>query len=300
MAKIEIIDLNFQGAESTIGCFLVSGSDGAVLVETGPESTWPQLKAGLKRHGLIPEDIKAVLLTHIHFDHAGAAWHMAEAGAPIYVHPVGLPHLANPDKLWNSAEQIYGEEMDRLWGKMAAIPESQLIAPEDREVVNIGDLRFKAWYTPGHATHHIAWQLDEVLFTGDVAGVKIGSGPVVPPCPPPDIHIENWKKSLRLISEINPQTLYLTHYGIINNIETHMHDLEIILDDWALWMKKHYESGTPLDEITLNFMAYTELQMKEKAVDEKLRTLYEYANPSWMSVSGLLRYWKLKDQGRIN
>jgi glyoxylase-like metal-dependent hydrolase (beta-lactamase superfamily II) len=119
MEKIEILDLHFQDAESTIGSFLISGPEGPVLVETGPESTWPHLKAGLKTHGFEPEDIQAVLLTHIHFDHAGAAWRMAEAGADIYVHPLGLPHLANPERLWRSAAQIYGGEMDRLVKRLA-------------------------------------------------------------------------------------------------------------------------------------------------------------------------------------
>ncbi|MFC4872874.1 MBL fold metallo-hydrolase [Negadavirga shengliensis] len=299
MEKIEILDLHFQDAESTIGSFLISGPDGPVLVETGPESTWPHLKAGLKTHGFEPEDIRAVLLTHIHFDHAGAAWRLAEAGTDIYVHPLGLPHLANPERLWRSAAQIYGEEMDRLWGKMAPIPSGQLKAPGDKEILRVGGMDFRAWYTPGHAVHHIAWQLDDILFTGDVAGVKIGSGPVVPPCPPPDIHLEDWKKSLELIGKINPKALYLTHYGVVEDISTHLQNLRIIMDDWAKWMKKQYDLRTPVEDIIPQFMAYTEMQMKEKGVDGELNALYEHANPSWMSVNGLLRYWKLKDQGRI-
>jgi glyoxylase-like metal-dependent hydrolase (beta-lactamase superfamily II) len=86
--------------------------------------------------------------------------------------------------------------------------------------------------------HHIAWQLDDILFTGDVAGVKIGSGPVVPPCPPPDIHLEDWKKSLELIEKINPKALYLTHYGVVEDTSAHLQNLRIIMDDWAKWMKK--------------------------------------------------------------
>ncbi|MEX0884280.1 MAG: MBL fold metallo-hydrolase, partial [Cyclobacteriaceae bacterium] len=251
------------------------------------------------RHGFKPEDIKQVLLTHIHFDHAGAAWKLADCGADIYVHPLGLPHLADPSKLWDSAERIYGDEMQKLWGKMAPISKRRLHPCIDERVLEFGDLKFKAMHTPGHAVHHIAWAYEDSIFTGDVGGVKIDNGPVVPPCPPPDIHLENWKKSIRKILDAQPETLYLTHFGKIDKPVAHFQSLEIIMEDWAMWIKKHYDLKTPAEEVIPQFMAYTEIQMKKEGVDPQLNALYEYANPSWMSVNGLLRYWKLKEQGRI-
>ncbi|MEX2511411.1 MAG: MBL fold metallo-hydrolase [Cyclobacteriaceae bacterium] len=299
MKQIKILDLQFQGAKQTIASFLVVGSEGPVLVETGPESTWPRLKQEIARHGFKPEDIKQVLLTHIHFDHAGAAWKLAEYGADIYVHPLGLPHLADPSKLWDSAERIYGDAMEKLWGKMAPISQSQLHPCRDEAVLEFGDLKFKAMYTPGHAVHHIAWAYEGSFFTGDVGGVKIGNGPVVPPCPPPDIHLENWRKSIQKILEAKPEALYLTHFGKIDKPAAHLQSLEIIMEDWALWIKKHFDLQTPVEDVIPQFMAYTELQMRNEGVDPELSALYEYANPSWMSVNGLMRYWKLKEQGRI-
>lgn len=299
MDNMQVIDLEFMQAKQTIGSFLVPTASGIVLVECGPESTFPQLKKGIEDLGYSLSQVKHVLLTHIHFDHAGAAWKLAKEGAKIYVHPVGLPHLASPEKLWNSAAQIYGENMDRLWGKMEPIEESLLVPAAHEEVFYLDGLRVKAWHTPGHAVHHIAWQIDEALFTGDVAGVKIMEGPVVPPCPPPDIHIEEWKRSIELIRSINPEKLILTHFGEISLVDDHLQALETMLDDWSTWMKPKFELGRDPQEIIPEFMAYTTQQMISMDVSAETRNLYEHANPSWMSVSGLMRYWKLKSQGRI-
>ena len=210
---IQIIDLNFLDTKQSIGSFLIPTAKGPVLIESGPETTFSVLKAGIEKAGYKIEDIYAVLLTHIHFDHAGAAWKFAKNGTKIYVHQVGLPHLANPEKLWNSAAQIYGDDMNRLWGKMEPIPEDLLIAANDGDVINFGNVQFKVIYTPGHAVHHNAYQLNDVIFTGDVAGCKIANGPVVPPCPPPDIDLGLWKKSIQKLKDANPSALYLTHFA---------------------------------------------------------------------------------------
>lgn len=299
LPRIHVLDLEFLDATSAIAAFLIESTNGLILVETGPETTFKHLEKAVAAAGFDIKDIRHVLLTHIHFDHAGAAWKFAKNGAKIYVHPIGLPHLENPERLWNSAARIYGDDMERLWGKMEAIPANQLIAADDGDILKIGDLEFKVHYTPGHAVHHNAYQLGDILFTGDVAGVKIHGGPVVPPCPPPDIDLKSWKDSIGKIRKINPKKLYLTHYGPVTEISKHLSDLEFMLDDWADWMKPYFENETPAEEITPVFMEYTKNQLSEKGVDEKDLQRYEFANPSWMSVSGLLRYWKLKSQGRL-
>lgn len=299
MHKIHVIDLEFQQAKQAIGSFLIPTSTGVVLIECGPESTFPQLREGIRALGYSLSDVRHVLLTHIHFDHAGAAWKLAKEGAKIYVHPLGLPHLASPEKLWNSAAQIYGDSMQRLWGEMQPVAEELLVSAEHEMVFDLDDLQVKAWHTPGHAVHHIAWQVEDRLFTGDVAGVKIAEGPVVPPCPPPDINIEEWKKSLDLIRKINPEILILTHFGKISSVLEHLDALEKMLDDWSSWIKPKFDMGLKPEEIMPDFMAYTKEQLIEMDVSLETRDRYEYANPSWMSVSGLMRYWKLKSQGRI-
>jgi glyoxylase-like metal-dependent hydrolase (beta-lactamase superfamily II) len=299
MEKIKIIDLHFQKTKDAIACFLVETSEGPILIETGPASTFDQLSRGVSKSGYSMEDIHHVLLTHIHFDHAGAAWKLAEAGAKIYVHPFGAPHLASPEKLWNSASQIYGDDMDRLWGKMKPIPNNQLIEVEDGQELEFGNTKVKAIHTPGHAVHHIAWKLGEIIFTGDVAGVKIDGGPVMPPCPPPDIHLEAWKKSLALIKSEKPKELYLTHFGVIDAVDFHLDSLSYMLDDWAEWIKPYYEKNVDQTEVVPLFMEYSNSQFMKEGCSTELIHTYEYANPSWMSVAGLYRYWKLKAQGRL-
>ena len=172
--KIHILDLGFLNIEHAIAAFVIEGPEGLALVETGPASTLPHLEATLAEKGLQIADFQHVFLSHIHFDHAGAAWAFAEKGARIYVHPKGLPHLAAPEKLYNSARMIYKEHMDTLWGPMHPVEDSRLYAPGHGECIETCGLRFTAWYTPGHAVHHIAWEVSDgaeaVLFTGDVAG----------------------------------------------------------------------------------------------------------------------------------
>lgn len=298
-SPIHILDLGFMGVSSSIASFLIESTEGLILIETGPETTFENLKIAVHQIGFDWKAIKHVLLTHIHFDHAGAAWKLAQNGARIYVHPIGLFHLQNPEKLWHSAKRIYNDQMDELWGKMEPIDASLLVPANDGAIFKLGEAEFKVHYTPGHAIHHNAYQLRDVIFTGDVAGVAINKGPVVPPCPPPDINLKTWKKSIRKLQTLHPKKLYLTHFGVVANPEQHLTELEEILNDWATWMKPYVNAGRSVSEITAKFTAYTTSQLKQRGVTEDDINRYERANPSWMSVSGLLRYWQLKKQGRI-
>lgn len=291
---IHVLDLHFLSYDHAIASFLIPTDEGPVLIETGPYSTYPQLKHAVESQGVKMEEIRHVLLTHIHFDHAGAAWALAQHGATIYVHPFGGPHLAAPQKLYESARMIYGDDMERLWGAMNPINPYQIHETAHLEVLNIGGVTFKALHTPGHAKHHIAWQLGDTIFTGDVAGVKINNGPVVPPCPPPDINLEDWITSIDLILEAKPSRLYLTHFGAIDDVTSHMDSLRDMLNEWAVWILNEWKSGKTAEEITPRFQAYTQSQLRAQGVNEKGILQYEAANPSWMSVAGLIRYWKKK------
>ncbi len=293
---IHLIDLNFLGIQKAIGSYLIETSKGPVLIETGPYSTFQTLSKGIESAGYKVSDIQHVLLTHIHLDHAGSAWAFAEHGAKIYVHPFGSKNMEDPSRLMESATRIYGDEMDRLWGTMKSINQDQLISVTDGQTLDFENIQIKAWFTPGHAKHHIAWQLGDVVFTGDVAGVKIGEGPVVPPCPPPDINLEDWLASIQILKNLKPNKLYLTHYDNLTNVEEHLNHLADILHDWAHWIKVKWESGQSAEEITPQFMEYTASQLRKKGVDEQGIKIYEAANPSWMSVAGLIRYWKKKSE----
>lgn len=289
---IKIIDLNFQGHSHTVAVFLIETGAGPVLVETGPHSMWSNLVRGVNAAGYDIKDIRHVLLTHIHLDHAGASWALAQQGATVHVHPVGAPHLIDPERLMASARRIYREAMDRLWGDMQAIPAERVKAIDHEAVVKVGQSVFRAWHTPGHAVHHIAWQLDEVMFTGDVGGVKINDVRVVPPCPPPEFQLEDWLKSLALIRRLKPERLYLTHFGAVDEVDTHLDNLESTLHDWTGWMKARWERDDSPEAILPEFRQYVIDQLRRAGADEANLTRYETANPVEMNLTGLLRYWK--------
>src|SRR5512138_855367 len=199
MAKTGVLtlDLNFQGRPYAIASYLIRSGDGVVLIESGPGSTLAALQAALAKEGLSPRDITHVLLTHIHLDHAGAAGWWAQQGAKIYVHPVGAPHMIHPEKLLASAARIYGDRMQTLWGDFLPVPENQLIIANDRETIEIGDLRFTPINTPGHAEHHYAYLFEDICFSGDVGGVRIpGYQYLRVPMPPPELNIERWHESI--------------------------------------------------------------------------------------------------------
>jgi glyoxylase-like metal-dependent hydrolase (beta-lactamase superfamily II) len=291
---IHIIDLHFLKNDETIAAFLVETSAGPVLIETGPYSTFDHLQKGVEAAGFKLEDIRHVLLSHIHFDHAGAAWALAEKGAKIYVHPFGAKHIAEPGKLTESARKIYQDQMDILWGDIRPIDQALIHETADQEELTVGDSTFKAWHTPGHASHHIAWQLGDVVFTGDVAGVRIGRGPVVAPCPPPDINIEKWEASINTLRALKPAKMYLTHYGCVTDYAPHLDQLEKNLHDYAAYVKEMMGEELTLPEMIKKFEAFAAKPLIELGFSKQEVAQYNAANPAFMSVTGLMRYWKKK------
>ncbi len=292
---IRVLDLHF-GVPGTIAAFLLPSADGPVLVETGPDSTYPELVRGLEAAGTSPEQVRHVLLTHIHLDHAGAAWRLARLGATVYVHPVGAPHLADPSKLLTSARRIYGERMDTLWGRLEPIPGECLRLVEDGEVLRIGGLRLEALHTPGHATHHIAYRADGTVFTGDVGGVRIADGPVVPPCPPPDIDLEAWRASIARLAVLDAEALYLTHFGRVTDVGSHLESLQRALESFASWVRERLHRGLEEGALVPLFEAYTEGFLAAQGCREPILTRYGLANPAFMSVAGLARYWRRREK----
>lgn len=292
----QILDLNFLNSSETIAAFLLKTENECMLFETGPHSTLPQLEKELAKHDVQMANIKHVFLTHVHLDHAGAAWAFAQLGAKIYVHPRGKKHLHDPSRLYDSAKRIYQDKMEYLWGKMEGIALEQLQVVEHQEVIEVDGVEVSALHTPGHAVHHIAWKVEDEIIAGDVAGVKIGDALVVPPCPPPDINVEDWQASIAILKAEQSNSLYLTHFGKVTSTKSHLNELEQRLLEWANWMKPHFENNTPQEVIVPQFQAYVRQALKAAGITEAADLeRYEKANPSWMSVAGLMRYWKKKE-----
>ncbi|MDQ2690623.1 MAG: MBL fold metallo-hydrolase, partial [Chloroflexota bacterium] len=191
--RVVTLDLNFQGRSEAIAAYLVRSGDAVILVECGPGSTRAGLESGLAQEGLSPGDVTHLLLTHIHLDHAGAAGWLARHGADVYVHPVGAPHLLDPEKLIASATRIYRDRMDALWGEVLPVPKENLHVVQDNQSILAGNLSFLAIDTPGHAEHHYAYLFEDICFTGDVGGVRIpGFQYLRCPMVPPELHLERW------------------------------------------------------------------------------------------------------------
>lgn len=298
MTAVYTLDLNFQGIPRVIAAYLIKHATGAALVESGPGSTLAGLKAALKPHDLTVEDITDVLLTHIHLDHAGAAGWLARhgdhgQGARIYAHPNGRAHLLNPEKLINSATRIYGPLMDQLWGELLAVPEDKLIVIQDQQEIVIDHLRFCPIDAPGHAEHHYVYRLEDTLFTGDVGGIRLPGPPHLRvPMPPPEFQLERWRASLKKMQEARCKQIAPTHFGLYADPERHFEMLQRGLDEVEAFMIETLPADPPAPAISDKFMQWTGARSKREGLFDEMAGAYEAANPSWMSATGMQRYWR--------
>jgi glyoxylase-like metal-dependent hydrolase (beta-lactamase superfamily II) len=290
---IHTLDLHFMGIPDTIGVYLIPYDQGAVLIECGPGSTIPTLVEGLEKHGHPVDSISDVFLTHIHLDHAGAAGWLAEKGARIHVHPIGAPHLLNPEKLLASAGRIYGEMMETLWGQFLPVPEDKLSVLHDGAEVEVSGLVFHAIETPGHASHHFAYLFEGFCFSGDIGGVRIpGPRHLRVPMPPPEFHLEMWRESLNRLKREEINSIAPTHFGIYDDPDWHLSKLLELLDEIEAWMEGVMPADPSVEEINEKFLEWTRERSLQEGLQPELMSAYEAANPSWMSAHGMQRYWK--------
>ena len=292
---ITTLDLNFLSLPDTIAAYLVHGPDGLVLVETGPASTLPALKAQLAAHGLTTADIKHVLVTHIHLDHAGAAGWLAQEGATIYVHEVGAPHLIDPSRLLTSAERIYGDRMAYLWGQTVPAPPDRVVPLSDGDTVEAAGLQFTAISTPGHAWHHHSYRLGDIAFTGDAAGIRLmTSGLVDLPAPPPEFKLEVWQSTIdRLLAE-NFSAIYPTHYGRTAAVSEQLETLRALMEEAAEFVRLRMVAGEEREAIVDAYVAWNHNRMHAHGLNDFAIEQYNAANPLYMSVDGIMRYWRKK------
>jgi glyoxylase-like metal-dependent hydrolase (beta-lactamase superfamily II) len=290
---IHILDTRQLGTPGIIAATALETDNGLALFDTGPESTFANVVVELRERGFAVEEVRHVFLSHIHFDHAGAAWRFAERGATIHVHPRGAPHLIDPTRLVDSATRIYGAEMERLWGRVAAIQAERVHVMQDLAVVRVGQFEVRAIATPGHASHHHVYQWDDNLFGGDVAGVCLDDGPPLPPFVPPELEIESWRQSIQKIRGLKPAKLYLPHFGLVTgDISAHLDALEERIKRWALWFRDQIRAGTEEPQLIPIFAKQVADELQTAGANEDLIRAYELADPSFMAVSGALRYWR--------
>ncbi|HEX5224963.1 MAG TPA: MBL fold metallo-hydrolase [Solirubrobacteraceae bacterium] len=278
MTEPEQIDLLHGGHPHVLSSWLV----GDVLVDPGPTSCLPTLLAALDGR-----ELRALALTHIHLDHAGAAGTLARRfpGLEVWVHERGAPHLQDPAKLLASATRLYGSEhMERLWGEVAPVPEAQLRVLHGGE--RIAGLRVA--YTPGHASHHVAYLHEPSgdAFAGDVAGVRIGSGPVLAPTPPPDIDLDAWRASIGTLEGWAPRRLVPTHFGAYDDVDAHLAELREELERTA-------GRAGELDEAAF---AADLIERVRPLADEVDAAAYAHALPGDQSYQGLRRHLERRER----
>src|SRR5438874_6672727 len=227
----EPIDLLHLGRERIIASYLLDTDDGPALFDCGPATTVDALKGGLADRGLALTDVRHLLLSHIHLDHAGAAGVLVREHPALQVHvsPIGAPHLLDPERLERSARRLYGDTFDSLWGELAPVP-AENVHPLDGAVVGLD-----SFPTPGHASHHVCYlDPDGTLYAGDACGVRVLPGRVVlPPPPPPDTDVAAWQTTLDEIARREPARLALIHFGVAEDVGRHLEELELRLLDWA-------------------------------------------------------------------
>ena len=231
-------------------------------------------------------------MTHVHLDHAGAAWRLARAGANVWVHPRGAPHMADPSKLLASAKRIYRDEMDSLWGTLEPIPADRLKVTADGAGIPVGAATIRVLETPGHAIHHNAYLIEGNVFTGDVGGVAIGDGPNLPPTPPPDIDLPTWARSIEKIKAARPDTFYPTHFGGHRDVASRLDEMMEELHAWAGFVRARLDEGEDEPAIVPLFEAWLTDRLLANGVGADGLEAYRTALPFAMNVTGLVRYWK--------
>jgi glyoxylase-like metal-dependent hydrolase (beta-lactamase superfamily II) len=289
----QTLDLHFQDVPGVIAAYVLDTGDGLAVVDVGPGSTLPALEAALRGLGASLSDVRHLLLTHIHLDHAGATGTILERvpGARAYVHERGAAHLSRPERLLASAGQIYGDQMDRLWGEMRPIDPDRLKVLSGDETLRLGGTEVRPLYTPGHAVHHLAYHVEGDLFVGDVGGVRL-DGRQTPraPTPPPDINLPAWRESIATLRGLDARTLHLAHFGSHPQADTHWDGLLATMEQDAGRVRRGLEAGETLEALTERFT--DELLGELRAEGADLPERYGFACPPWMSVQGLVRYWQ--------
>jgi glyoxylase-like metal-dependent hydrolase (beta-lactamase superfamily II) len=271
------LDLHHLGDERVIGVYLLETEDGPALQDCGPSTCIPSLKERLAERGLALTDLRHLLLSHIHLDHAGAAGVLVREhpGLQVHVSEIGAPHVVDPSRLEASARRLYEEELDSLWGELAPVPEQNV------HVVGEKVLGLDCFPSPGHAAHHVCYlDAEGTLYAGDAAGVRImPDRHIWPVSPPPEVDLDAWERTIDELELRAPERLALIHFGVVDQPRDHLRRLRRQLRLWGQRVRQG------MDEDEFVEAARADLEEADEA------TYYERAAPLWQSFRGLRRYW---------
>ena len=297
------IDVTFMGFPRVIATAVLQGPGGVALIDPGPSTCLDTLRASLEERGMTVADVKAVLLTHIHLDHAGATGSLVKENPEIvvYVHEKGAPHMVSPEKLLASAGRLYGDQMETLWGEFAPIPKANIRSLTGGERIDVSDRQLDVVYLPGHASHHVGYfdSASGVAFVGDTAGIRLGTELfATPPTPPPDIDVEAWVQSVELIRSRHPSTLFVTHFGPHEDVSAHLdaflEHLAAAKDLARTILESDATDEDKASEFTHQMQLYIQRFMPAQQTD-----LFNGAplGPLSLGWLGLRRYWRKQGVG---
>lgn len=296
LGGVLLLDTRHGGVSGTIGVYLLPlDGDAFALVETGPGSTLRTLRAGIDEAGFELEHLEAILVTHIHLDHAGAAGELTKAtGARLYVHERGAKHLIDPSRLMASAERVYGNQLGSLWGTMEPAPEDRVQSLADGDRIELSGRTLEAIDSAGHATHHHCFLLDDgSLLTGDAAAVRLpGSRVIRPALPPPEADLETWEATIAKLRKREPSRLLLTHFGEVRDADAHLERIPRRNRAWADEVLEGMQTGDDFEALVRRMRA---LELAELVADGAEATTIERhrrTSDAHMTVLGLTRYWK--------
>jgi glyoxylase-like metal-dependent hydrolase (beta-lactamase superfamily II) len=293
---VHVLDLLYLGIPGAIAAYVIEAPAGPILVETGPASTIEHLYAGLNGLGLRPADIRHVLVTHIHLDHAGAAGHLARHGAHIYVHEFGARHLINPEKLVQSATRIYGDQMDRLWGSIIPLPAEQVTGVRDGDVLQVAGLEVRVIQTPGHARHHHALAIGDECFVGDAAGITvpgIDSGRFLAmPTPPPEFDPHAWRLSIERLQAEAFRFIYPTHFGRVENPDAHLRQARHAVAEHEAFMRADAAQNAARTAILTDYLEWIRRDALAAGLKQADFGRYLSTNLLTMNVDGMIRWWR--------
>ena len=294
---LDYVDLQFLGKPEIIATAILQSAAGVALVDPGPSTTLDHLRSTLDAKGIAISDVRQLLLTHIHLDHAGGTGTLLKENPSIevFVHERGAPHLIDPSKLLASAGRLYVGEMERLWGEVLPVPAASVKILRGGERLSAGGRELHVAYTPGHASHHVSFfdPSSRVAFVGDVAGIRRGSGNfVMPPTPPPDIDLEQWRESETRILAWDPDTLFLTHFGPFHGARVQFQELMDRLADWSRIVRRLLNDNALSEEDRQRVFVEEALRDLKRAVGEEESLQYNRSGRLDYSWQGLSRYWR--------
>jgi glyoxylase-like metal-dependent hydrolase (beta-lactamase superfamily II) len=295
-AGLSYVDLDFRGVPEIIATAVMHGPGGVALIDPGPSSTLPALRRSLDRAGIAVRDVTALLLTHIHLDHAGGSGTLVRDNPRlrVYVHEKGAPHMVNPEKLIASATRLYGDDMDRLWGEFRPVPPDAIVTLTGGERIEAAGRALDVAYTPGHASHHVSYFVRDtgIAFVGDTAGIRRRPiGFVLPPTPPPDIDIDQWHESLARIGEWQADTLFLTHFGPWSPTAPHLTEFADQLERASALVRASLARDEPDAAREAWFAEEVRRELRRRVGDADERA-YEVAGRFDLNWRGLARYWR--------